>query len=62
MAKITTLKFSPSLNGISNNHILTFKLTLTSHLTLKNKHSSEPSRYELLIATILIFLLPIVLN
>ena len=42
MAKITTLKLSP---GISNNHVLTLKLTLTSHLTFKkNKDSSEPSR------------------
>ena len=32
---------------LSHNHALTIKLTLTSHLSLKNTHSFEPSRYEL---------------
>ena len=62
VAKITTLRFSPFFNGISQIHVLKFKLTLTSHLTYfkKVKHSSEPSRYKLSIAAFRVFLRPFV--
>ena len=33
VVKITALKFSPFFTGISQIHVLTFKLTLTSHVT-----------------------------
>ena len=33
VAKITALKFSPFYTGISQIHVLNFKLTLTSHFT-----------------------------
>ena len=33
VVKMTALKFSPFFTGISQIHVLTFKLTLTSHLT-----------------------------
>ena len=33
MVKITALKFSPFFTGISQIHVLTFTLTLTSHVT-----------------------------
>ena len=56
VAKITALKFSPFFTGITQIHVLNFKLTLTSHLTDFEKNSSEPSRYELLIAAFRVFL------
>ena len=37
VAKITSLKFSPSFTGISQIQVLNFKLTLTSHLTYLKK-------------------------